>query len=579
MRAVGAILGTAMAAPASAQVIADDAVVTATSFTPSFFLALIAGVILAYGIQLLLTTLSVALGLSMTPNLEEPAAKRSAATAGVPSFDEIGNSASDLEEDHATPGMKITSGLGLWAVISTSLALFAATWLAVQLSLSADALNGLILGLVIWAAFFMTMLYLEIKSISSLIGGLLNSALAGVRGAFGGLSRVISHSPEKQAELNARRTVRGIYEEVDRLMRKTNLDRSLENYLSRMEPKPMDYKRITRELARLINQIEVEERSVMEEGQLVRVLDLHIKKNSKYFTRENAAKLQDATREAVRVARENAGNARADQALAMGDRFAPMADEDARAARESVAEYLRQTGREELDPETLKADLERILHDPNAAPGVLTRRLNMFDRDTLRALIATHPSMDEQKADQALNVMDRVFGMLRAQHGATGSDSSSPSTRDRLRAMPQGIDGRLESFFNDLGRPELNYAELKAEVREMFEDPAHAPGILKRRLAMMDRDSLIALLRANPRLSEAQAEDVADRIIGVRDSVSSSLETVSTEVTRRYETLRRKAIVTAEHTRKNAIAASWWTLLAATLSAAAAASAGWMAAS
>jgi hypothetical protein len=565
-----------LAAPASAQVIMTDSITPAT-FSPQFFLALLAGVILAYGIQLLLTTLSLALGLSMTPNLEEVAARRKAdALVGDGLNFDNATTSDDLEPDTATPGMKITSGLGLWAVISTSLALFSATWLAVQLSLSDNEMTGLVLGLVIWAAFFMTMVYLEIKSISSIIGGLMHAALGGLRASFGGLGKLVSHSPEKQAELSARRTVRGIYEEVDRLLRKTNLDRRLENYLSRMEPKQLDYRRITRELARLINQIEVEERSVMEEGRLVRVLDLHMKKNSKYFTRENASKLSEASREAIRVAREQSGG-RADTAFALGDRFAPMANEDAHAYREQVAQYLRETGREELDPDSLKADLERILYDRNAAPDIIAQRLDMFDRDTLRALLATHSSMDEAKAERALGVLENVFSMLREKHGSAREGFSA--RRDSLHSLPSSLDARLEAFFNDLERPELNYAELKADIHQMFEDPANAPSVLKNRLMQMDRDSLIALLSANPRLSQEQSEDVADRIISVRDSVTSTMDSVSSEVNRRYENLRRKAVVTAEHTRKNAIAASWWTLIAATLSAAAAASAGYLAAS
>lgn len=565
----------AASTPATAQVIVADRIAP-TTLSPQFFTSLIAGVVLAYGIQLLLTTLSVALGLSLTPNLKEVAARRKVAALSADDAH-----FADLPEDDAdessSRGMKITSGIGLWAVITTTIALFSATWLAVHLSTSSDEMSGLALGLVIWAAFFVTMTYLEIKSISSLIGGLLNSALSGIRMSFGGLEKVVGQSPEKQAELTARRTVRGIYDEVDRLMRKTNLDRRLENYLSRMESKPLDYQRITSELASLINQVEIEERSVMEEGRLVRVFDLHLSKNRKLFTKEAAGKLQNVARDAINVAREQSGGSRLDQAFAIGERLAPLPDEEARAYRQQVEEYLRQTGREELDPDSLKADLERILYDPKATREVMQQRLASFDRDTLVALVAQHPSMDQTKAERAVGALESALSFLRDKHGSAREGLAGQ--KERLSNLPSSFEARIEEFFNGLDRPELDYSALRTDIQQMFDDPAHAPAVLKKRLSMMDRNSIIALLSANSRVSEAQAEMVADKIIAVRDATASSLDKVTSEVSRRYETLQQKAIVSAEHTRKNAIAASWWTLAAAALSAAAAASAGYIAAS
>jgi len=52
----------------------------------------------------------------------------------------------------------------------------------------------------------------------------------------------------------------------------------------------------------------------------------------------------------------------------------------------NLENYLRNTNKEELNPEGIKRDLQLLLNDPRAGLGNLGDRLKQFDRSTLVAL-------------------------------------------------------------------------------------------------------------------------------------------------------------------------------------------------
>jgi hypothetical protein len=100
---------------------------------PQFFIALIAGVVLAFAFQLLLTNLSVAAGLSYMGNQSH---ESSPAHGDSPQVRHIGKK------------------VGTWTLITVTIALFFACLLAVKLSLISSPGLGAIVGLVVWATYF-----------------------------------------------------------------------------------------------------------------------------------------------------------------------------------------------------------------------------------------------------------------------------------------------------------------------------------------------------------------------------------------------------------------------------------------
>ncbi|HLO86160.1 MAG TPA: MFS transporter, partial [Nostocaceae cyanobacterium] len=131
---------------------------------PRFFVALISGVILAFAFQLVLTNLSIAAGISYL---------------GHPTTGEEGDNLGGTIR-------KIGTRLGIWTLVTVTIALLIACFLAVKLSLLIlDPRLGAILGLVIWGAYFLLLMWVSSTTVGSLIGSVVNTATAGFQAILG----------------------------------------------------------------------------------------------------------------------------------------------------------------------------------------------------------------------------------------------------------------------------------------------------------------------------------------------------------------------------------------------------------
>ncbi len=65
--------------------------------------------------------------------------------------------------------------------------------------------------------------------------------------------------------------------------------------------------------------------------------------------------------------------------------------------RQRVEDYLRNTHKEELNPDGIKRDFQVLLEDPQAGINLLRSRLSQFDRDTLVQLLSQRQDLSEAR--------------------------------------------------------------------------------------------------------------------------------------------------------------------------------------
>jgi hypothetical protein len=131
---------------------------------PQFFTALVAGLFLTFGFQMLLTNLSVAAGISVV------------------------NFSGDNDSSSHSSGSTIHTigtAVGIWTLVTVSIALFVACLLAVKLSLVPTAMMGATIGLSIWAAHFSILVWISSTTVGSLVGSVVNTATRGFQAVFG----------------------------------------------------------------------------------------------------------------------------------------------------------------------------------------------------------------------------------------------------------------------------------------------------------------------------------------------------------------------------------------------------------
>jgi hypothetical protein len=126
---------------------------------PKFLVALLAGIMMAFAFQLLLTNFSLAVGISS-----------------------LGGDSDDDDEDSESLGTtirKVEAKVGFWALVTSSIAIFAACFLAVKLSLIESPLLGAIIGVVIWSTYFSLLVWFGSSAVGSLVGALTSTATSG----------------------------------------------------------------------------------------------------------------------------------------------------------------------------------------------------------------------------------------------------------------------------------------------------------------------------------------------------------------------------------------------------------------
>jgi len=518
-----------------------------------FWLAIVVGVILAISFELILTHLSVAAGIS-----------------SVGPFDR-GEAGEQHEEPRAHAGImgklrKGSSLFGVWTLVTATISLFFASWLAIELANTADAFRGLVLGLSIWALFYIAMTVLEVTALTSLVGSLTHTAIAGLRSAYKTTASIFTKSQEERVVDTAERVTAAVRNELFGEVEAKDFRKQIEKYVQQLRPASAD--EIKDAIRSMLNDVEIRALVEHEEGPFadVDVLTASLETEGG-MTREKARTMATNVRDAIGKIREEYKSDK-DAASKVADatlRVAGKSEEEARAAREKIEAYLRSTQKEELNPEGIKRDLEKLLHSPKEGLAALRERLSHFDRSTFKAILAQRRDMSEEEAESAV---DRVMSVIDRIRGKTAETAEGLS--EEAVAKRRGVEAKVRDYLNSIGRPELRYEGIKHDMGVLFHDPKAGADLLIRRLRAMDRDTLKAIVATRKDMSPEDAEHVVSQIEHARDEAIAKYEHMKTEVQHRIEDAKDKALHEAEEARQVARTAAWWTFGSALVSAAAA---------
>jgi hypothetical protein len=223
-----------------------------------------------------------------------------------------------------------------------------------------------------------------------------------------------------------------------------------------------------------------------------------------------------------------------------------------------LQEYLRQTGKEELNPEGIKRDLQLLLHDPRVGMESLGDRLSHFDRSSIVALLKIREDISDEEAariaDNIVSVQERFVEQVR-------------SIQRGIQDAIDGVFDRIRNYLNGLERPELNYDGIKRDVRKLFDDPQAGFDALRDRLSAFDRETMVAIMSSRDDISETDANRIIDQIERARNTVLQRAERIQQQAQRRLEDVKHQAQKQAEETRKAAASAAWWLFTTAVVSA------------
>ncbi len=520
----------------------------------NFFVCIIAGVLLAIGFQLLLTVLSVAAGVTAIPELDESHHKKH--------HSHNDHDHDDDDDDGMNLGQKISTGLGAWTMITTSIALFFASMLAVKLGLVGANFIGATLGLVIWAAFFMVMTYLEMSAVSSLIGGMVSTVKGGLSSAFSTFSSSDASKAKDVARTSAKAQAKEMRKQFEKLFQTHDVDKKVNDYVKQLRPQHVDIHQIKKEIKDLLTHIQVTEKADFDYPNSVKRLILE-EADKSTMSRENKQAIKDHVNSLKDIAKEDSSK---EEKIKKGIEDLTHADrEKIDMYQQKVIAALRNTNKYELQPETLEQDLIQILNEPGEASNIIKAKASAIDRDTLIKIMASQ-NMEESEAEKYLSKVEGVLNKVSAFFGNTSSSASTKSA---------DIKARVRNMFSG-GSTTHNLNRIYSDFTHIFQSSADGTNI-KYKLKHYNREQLTDHIMMETSLSRIEAEPIADKIVSARDTVLNKATEVEAMVNEKMAIAKRKSMEAAEETRKTAVTAAWWLVATAILSAAASAVGGMLA--
>lgn len=208
--------------------------------------------------------------------------------------------------------------------------------------------------------------------------------------------------------------------------------------------------------------------------------------------------------------------------------------------RQKVEDYLRNTNKDELNPEGIKRDFRVLLDDPQAGISLLQSRLSQFDRDTFVQLLSQRQDLSEEQVNQTLDQLEAV--------------------RDSILQVPQQAKEQYEKTTKAIAEylRNTNYEGIKQDFAKVFDDPQAGFEALRDRLSEFDRDTLVAVISSREDISEADANRIIDQIETARDGVLQRAERIQQETQKRLKAIQKQAKKQAEETKKTVASAAWW---------------------
>jgi nucleoid DNA-binding protein len=190
-------------------------------------------------------------------------------------------------------------------------------------------------------------------------------------------------------------------------------------------------------------------------------------------------------------------------------------------ATSAIADYLRQTGKPELNPKGIEQDLTLLLNNPKLGSRAIRQRLAAMDRHTLVKLLSQRQDLSEEQVNQIINDVQSTLKNI-----AKAPRRAAIRTQEKVHDFQNAIADYLRST----DKAELNPTGIKRDIELLLHDPRAGAESLKTRLASFDRSTLVALLSQREDIDESDVNRMVDQILAVRDNVTSQLQMVQDKI-------------------------------------------------
>lgn len=457
---------------------------------PQFIVTIISGVLLAFGFQMLLTNLSVATGISY---LTVQAGSK--------------GSSSSTSDDSGGMGVgMISAAMGMWTLVSVTLALFGSCLLAIKLSLLQDNIMlGAIIGLVIWATYFSLLVWFSSTTVGSLIGSVVKTATTGFQSILGTATSAIaakgaSDTVVATAEAAAAAVRRELTDSIDT----ETVQENLQDYLASLRSPGLDIQGLEQEFERIISDSDlsqISDRGALDVIDRQAFVDL-VRERTDLSRRESD---QIANRLYKTWQRTVSGQSQNDPMQELVDYLKTAQPQQMIASElgprlDKLIAQLDQGGSQQQNDQASGEDAASSF---GMLSSVVMGRSDLSDMDV--------DSVTEQlqtAQDRVMKHADRFLG--------------TSYTQQPERTMVQRD---VENYLLNTYVWQKQPIRLEHEFREVLYDPSADPTTLREHIRQLNRSQFKELLLSRGLVTQAKARKISSQLETVRQAVIQELTT------------------------------------------------------
>lgn len=522
---------------------------------PPFFVTLIAGLLIAFALQLLLTNLGIAAGITALGYLPDQSSESSELSFEELSSEELSSEQSESEASNSPDNTAQTIGfaLGFGTLLTVNSVLFAACFLAVKLSLADHAIVGAILGVVIWSAYFLILVWLG----STAVGAVLDSVLGVLSSGWQGLRAIakpIFTNSSKTLETQLRQQITAemaTISETQRQLSQANASRiqaTLQQYLelqrSQLEkpvpPPPnaetevLDFLKsappdeltpdeLRRRLQRLTEATSLE----VKDGQsLSQSTGLAI--DFKTLLRAIRSRIDLSDLDVTRVLSQiQSFNHPIGQAVAAIGRFLSPTT----TIQADVEDYLLNAYPWQLTRKTVKLEFKDVIYDREADPQLLQPPLGDLNRDQFVEILTQRDDLSSRK-------IAKIADRLEAVRLEVLETLEQEIMQESLKRSQQPVVEYLQSADKEDLKPKLMQKQLKT-LQATYHLRAE---VFLDWLDQLQRQTVVASLAERQDLESQEIEQIADQLETMRDRLIEETREAQAKAKAEAETLWQKLL-------------------------------------
>ena len=457
--------------------------------SPQFFVALIAGVIMAFGFQFLLTNFSIAAKIS---NWDE----------ALPDDDD-----DDESESLGSKVRKIEGLVGGWILVTVNLALFLACFLAVKLTSIASVDGAAIIGVVIWAAYFLTLVWLGSSAVGSMIGSLIKTAFSGVQGVMGTAGAAIGGKMASDQMVNTvEASVAAVRRELSSAVDPESIRETLQDYVGSLQLPKLDVKEIRGQFEKLLGDVDIKPLAgsdVLKNVNRQTFVDLI--KSRTDFSQEEINQVAD---QLEGVWKQTFGK-----------------QQEQKDPNLELVDFLKFAAPDLLKSDELNAKLSQILEsNSGSGSGGMKRAMQLG----VEALVNTVLS----RTDLSDLDVEKISGQLQqlTAKGTEQAKSLASKVGDKVPALPfNTAKADVENYLLNTQPWHLNRETIKQEFRDVIYDPEASPGAVLRQLELFNPDYFVGILGRREGFAPEQAAEIAEQLEAVRQEVLEIVQAAAGE--------------------------------------------------